>query len=113
MPMACAASSKQRGGISRTSVSLRRLQLAAQAIGIVHVMDGAEIDLGVRRPQLFERREKRFVRGAERRQMQKINAPARRRHHRIEQDDTAADIGRLAQWPAAQRAEAAEPRGVR
>ena len=49
----------------------RRLQLAAQAVGIVHMMDGAEIDLGVRRPQPLERRKKRFVSCAKRRQMQK------------------------------------------
>jgi hypothetical protein len=39
----------------------RRLQLAAQPIGIVHMVDGAEINLRVRRPQSFEWREKRFV----------------------------------------------------
>ena len=45
----------------------RRLQLTAQAVGIVHMVDGAEINLRVRRPQSFERREKGVVRSAERR----------------------------------------------
>ena len=45
-------------------------QLTALAVGIVHMVDGAEINLRVRRLQSLERREKRVVRSAERRQMQ-------------------------------------------
>ena len=52
----------------------RRFQLTALAVGIVQMVDGAEINLRVRRPQSFERREKRVVRSAERRQMQEIDA---------------------------------------
>ena len=85
----------------------RRFQLTALAVGIVQMVDGAEINLRVRRPQSFERREKRVVRSAERRQMQEIDAATGGRNRRVQQHDGAAEIGRLARWPAAQGAEAA------
>ena len=57
----------RRGQTEFREMPPRRLQLTAQAIGIVHMVDGAEINLRVRRPQSFERREKGVVRSAERR----------------------------------------------
>jgi hypothetical protein len=63
------------------------LQLTAQAVGIVHMVNGAEINLRVRRPQSFERREKRVVRSAERRQMQEIDTAPGGRNRRVQQHD--------------------------
>jgi hypothetical protein len=54
------------------------------------MVDGAEINLRVRRPQSFERREKRVVRVAEGRQMQEIDAAPGGRNRRVQQHDGAA-----------------------
>jgi hypothetical protein len=54
------------------------------------MVDGAGINLRVRRLQSFERREKRVVRSAERRQMQEIDAATGGRNRRVQQHDGAA-----------------------
>ena len=69
-PLRCATEAARRGETEFREMPPRRLQLTALAVGIVHMVDDAEINLCVRRPQSFERREKRVVRSAERRQMQ-------------------------------------------
>ena len=69
-PLRRATETARRGEAEFREMPPRRLQLTAQAVGIVHMVDGAEINLRVRRLQSLERREKRVVRSAERRQMQ-------------------------------------------
>ena len=69
-PFRRATKAARRGEAEFREMPPRRLQLTAQAVGIVHMVDGAEINLRVRRLQSLERREKRVVRSAERRQMQ-------------------------------------------
>ena len=69
-PFRRATKAARRGETELREMPPRRLQLTAQAVGIVHMVDGAEINLRVRRLQSLERREKRVVRSAERRQMQ-------------------------------------------
>ena len=73
-PLRCATEAARRGETEFREMPPRRLQLTALAVGIVHMVDDAEINLCVRRPQSFERREKRVVRSAQRRQMQEIDA---------------------------------------
>ena len=57
-PLRRATKAARRGQTEFREMPPHRLQLTAQAVGIVHMVDGAEINLRVRRPQSFERREK-------------------------------------------------------
>jgi len=91
----CATKAARRGETELREMAPRRLQLTAQAVSIVHMVDGAEINLRARRPQSFERREKRVIHGAERRQMQEIDSATGGCNRRVQQHDGAAEIGRL------------------
>ena len=96
-PLRRAPKAAPRGETEFREMPPRRLQLTAQAVGIVHMVDGAEINLRVRRPQSFERCEKRVVRSTERRQMQEIDAaPGGRNRRRVQQYDGAAEIRKVA-----------------
>jgi len=71
-----------------------------------HVVNDPEIDAGTTRPQICERREKRFIAAIKHRNVHPVDAPGRRFDQRIGEVHGFATVRRAETRPAAERAEA-------
>lgn len=97
-PRRSGARPKPQGAASPKSARYRRAVCSwrLEPVDVVHMVDRAGVHLRDRCREPRQQREKGVSGTAERRQMQKIDAPARRRHHRAQHDDGAAEISRMA-----------------
>ena len=85
----------RRGNPELRQIFARRLQLAAQTVGGVHVVDRPQIDPRAVHPEILQRREKRVLAGAQCWQMKEVDASALSSAQTIE---ASAERNQLIYW---------------